>query len=121
MLHHPTLEKLQTLRLAGMYKALTEQMNMPDQVLGEEAKYLKEGEEVDVIVWEDKPLTLDLPPKMTFEVTEAAPGERGDSASNVYKDAVLNNELKVRVPLFVNVGDKVRVDTRDGSYVERVK
>ena len=54
-------------------------------------------------------------------VVEAAPGERGDSASSVYKDAVLENGLKVRVPLFINVGDGVRVDTRDGSYVERVK
>lgn len=98
-----------------------EQINLPERVLGEDARYLIEGGEVDIVVWDEQPLALDLPPKMNFEVAEAAPGEKGDSASNVYKDAVLKNGLKVRVPLFVNPGDRVRVDTRDGSYVERVK
>jgi elongation factor P len=90
-------------------------------VLGDEAKFLKEGEVLDILFWDETPLTVDLPPKMEFVVTEAAPGEKGDSASNVYKDAVLENSLKIRVPLFVNPGDRVRVDTRDGSYIERVK
>lgn len=98
-----------------------EQLEVSREILAEEGMYLKEGETVHLLIWEDKELVLgvDLPPKMTFKVTEAAPGEKGDSASNVYKDAVLENGLKVRVPLFVNEGDMVRVDTRDGSYVER--
>lgn len=100
-----------------------EQIEVTAKVIGEDKVYLKEGEEVHVMFWSDKDeetaLGVDLPPKMTFEVTEAAPGEKGDSASNVYKDAVLENGLKVRVPLFINKGDKVRVDTREGTYVER--
>lgn len=96
-----------------------EQLIITDKVLGDDAAYLKEGETVDVLFWDDKPLTIELPPKMVFTVAEAAPGEKGDSASNVYKDAVLENGLKIRVPLFVNSGDKVRVDTRSGSYLER--
>ena len=94
-------------------------------VIGDDGIYLKEGQEIHVLFYEDgsesgKPLGLELPPKMQFTVSEAAPGEKGDSASNVYKDATLENGLKVRVPLFINTGDTVRVDTRDGSYVERV-
>lgn len=98
-----------------------EQIEVPKETLDDQGVYLKEGELTHLMVWEEQELILgvELPPKMTFEVSEAAPGEKGDSASNVYKDAVLENGLKVRVPLFINPGDKVRVDTRDGSYVER--
>jgi elongation factor P len=97
-----------------------EQMEVGAQVLDVDAAYLKEGEQVGVMFWGDEAIAVDLPSKMVFEVAEAAPGERGDSTSNVYKDAVLENGLKVRVPLFINVTDKVRIDTRDGSYLERV-
>ncbi len=75
------------------------------------------------MVWEhdDKEEILDvsLPATMVFEVAEAAPGEKGNSASNIYKDGVLENGVKVRIPLFVNAGDKIKVNTEDGSYVER--
>jgi len=96
-----------------------EQVGIVKAVLGDDGRYLKEGGQVGVLYWEDEPLTVDLPPKMNFIVAEAAPGEKGDSASNVYKDAVLENGLKIRVPLFINPGDAIRVDTRDGSYIER--
>lgn len=97
-----------------------EQLEVADRVIGESGRYLKEGEEVALRMWEEKVLDVDLPPKMEFEVAEAAPGEKGDSASNVYKEAMLKNGLRVKVPLFVNQGDMVRVDTRTGEYVERV-
>lgn len=96
-----------------------EQVSLSVKVVKEEAVYLREGEEVSVFYWDEMPLTLDLPPKMVFKVKEAAPGEKGDSASNVYKEAVLENGLKVKVPLFVSAGEKVRVDTRTGEYIER--
>lgn len=100
-----------------------EQIEVASEVIAESAPYLIEGNEVHILYWqradEDVVLGVELPPKMEFVITEAAPGERGDSASNVYKDAVLSNGLKVRVPLFVNEGDMVRVDTRTGEYVER--
>lgn len=103
-----------------MNQTTFEQVSLEERVLGDDVLFLKEGGEVDILVWDETPLALDLPAKINFKVTEAAPGERGDSASNVYKDAVLENGLKVRVPLFINAGDTVRIDTRDKSYVERV-
>ena len=96
-----------------------EQVEIAAKVLGDDAKYLKEGENASILYWDDEPLTVDLPAKMVFVVKDAAPGERGDSASNVYKDAELEGGIKIRVPLFINPGDKIRVDTRDGSYIER--
>lgn len=100
------------------------QITVREDVLGEKTAYLKEGEEFWLLYWmdmeeEEEYLDIELPSKMTFTIADAAPGERGDSASNVYKDAVLENGLKVRVPLFVNTGEKIRVSTLDGSYVER--
>jgi len=74
---------------------------------------------VNVLFWDDKPLSLELPPKVTLVVRETDPGVKGNSASNVYKSATLENDLRVRVALFVNKGQKIRVDTRTGEYVEK--
>lgn len=81
--------------------------------------FMKEGENIELKFYQDEPLAIMLPPKVTLSVTDTPPGVRGDSASNVYKDASLENGMKVRVPLFINIGDKVIVDTRDGSYTKR--
>src|SRR3989344_6525101 len=80
--------------------------------------YLKESETFSLSFLEDEPLSLSLSPKMEFKVSETGPSLRGNSTSNIYKDAVLENGLKTRVPLFIKVGDAVRIDTRDGSYSE---
>lgn len=98
-----------------------EQVEVDKKVLGEQTAFLKEGQEVDVLFWEDTPLSVELPPKVTLQVTEAAPGVKGDSATNVYKPATLENNLQIKVPLFVKTGDKVVVDTRTSEYVERAK
>lgn len=82
--------------------------------------YLKEGEEFSLSFLEDEPLSLSLPPKMEFKIEETGPSLRGNSTSNIYKDAILENGLKTKVPLFIKVGDTVRIDTRDGSYSEKV-
>lgn len=82
-------------------------------------EFLKEGESAIVQLHNGKALSLQLPPKVTLKVSDTAPGVKGNSASNVYKDAVLENGMKVRVPLFINTGDSVVVDTRDGSYTKR--
>jgi len=66
-----------------------------------------------------KALALQLPPKVTLKVTDTAPNVKGNSASNVYKDAILENGMNVRVPLFIEKGNSVVVDTRDGSYTKR--
>lgn len=81
--------------------------------------FLVEGDTAIVQMYNGEALSLQLPPKVTLKVTDTAPGVKGNSASNVYKDAVLENGMKVRVPLFINTGDSVVVDTRDGSYTKR--
>ena len=83
------------------------------------SKYLQEGETVSLEFFGDEALDLLLPPKITLEVIDTTPGVKGNSASNVYKDATLANGMTTRVPLFINIGDSVVVDTRDGSYTKR--
>jgi elongation factor P len=81
--------------------------------------YLKEGEIFTVSFLEGEPLSVLLPSKMVFKVIETAPGAKGNSATNVFKDAVLENGLKTKVPLFINIGELIRVDTRSGEYREK--
>lgn len=97
-----------------------EQIEIPMEILEYEIQFVKDGEEVDVLFWDEKPLSIDLAPKVVLEVIECDPGIKGNSASNMYKSAKLENGIEVKVPLFIKIGDQVRVDTRDGSYVERV-
>lgn len=98
-----------------------EQFSLQSAALGEQAKFLRDGLEVSLIVSEGEALGLELPNSLIYEITETGPGEKGNTVSNVYKDAVLDNGLVVKVPMFMKVGDKVKVDTRTGQYVERVK
>ncbi len=96
-----------------------EQVEIPVSIVRTELKFIKEGESVNVLFWDDKPLSVEIPPKVTLEVVETAPGVKGNSATNIYKPAKLENEMSVKVPLFINIGDKIRVDTRTAEYVER--
>src|SRR3989344_9612737 len=95
-----------------------EQLTVPlKQIPGHE--YLIEGNNATLQFYQEEPLGLQLPPKVTIKVTETDPGVKGNSASNVYKDAVLENGVRARVPLFIEEGDSVVIDTRDGSYTKR--
>lgn len=100
-----------------------EQISVSKKVLGDQVNYLKEGEKAWLMIWahddKEEVLDVDLPASMVFTVAEAAPGEKGNSASNMYKDGILENGIKVRIPLFVNAGDKIKISTADGSYIER--
>lgn len=89
----------------------------------ENAGLLKEGTEVDVLYHavNETPLTLEMPQYMILEVTYTEPGVRGDTATNTLKPATVETGAEVRVPLFINVGDKVKVDSKTGAYMERVK
>lgn len=98
-----------------------EQVEISSQVVSSEGVYLQENILVNILFWEDRALWIELPPKMEFTVTETDPGIKGNSAANMYKSAKLDNGMSVRVPLFINEGEKIIVDTRDGSYAERVK
>lgn len=105
-----------------------EQIEISLGVLGDQVSYIKEGENVSVLFWEDPSastgpvaLSVDLPPKVVLKVIETDPGVKGNSTSNIYKPAVLENGLKTKVPLFINAGENIRVDTRTGEYIERAK
>lgn len=97
-----------------------DQIGVPLSIIGNDSAYLKEGENYNISFLGQEALALNLPPKMDFTVAEADPGVRGNTATNIYKDAVLDNGLRVRVPLFVKTGDKVRIDTRTTQYSQKV-
>ena len=97
-----------------------EQIMIPREVLGFCAKFLVENAEVQVTLLEDKPIGVMLPPKLDFEVTETIDdASRGNTTTNVTKDATISTGMKVQVPMFVKTGDRIRISTADGSYVER--
>lgn len=97
-----------------------DQFILDNEAAGENVHYIKEGEDVNVMYYEGKPVSIALPPKVVLEVTESPPGIKGDSASNVTKKVKLETGYEVSVPLFINKGDKVKVNTETGDYVERV-
>lgn len=82
-------------------------------------EYLKEGESFTVSFLDNDPLFVQLPPKMVFNVVETGPAIKGNSATNVFKDATLENGILTKVPLFINIGESIRVDTRTGAYSEK--
>ncbi len=84
-----------------------------------EHMYLKEGESFTVSFLDDQALSVLFPPKMVFKVVETGPGEKGNSATNVFKDATLENGITTKVPLFINTGSSIRIDTRTGQYSEK--
>lgn len=98
-----------------------EQFPLSASVAGDQAKYLKEGLEIILIVSDGEAVGLELPNSLVYEITDTGPGERGNTVSNVFKDATLDNGLIVKVPMFAKVGEKIKVDTRTGQYIERVK
>lgn len=98
-----------------------EQFPITKAVAADQAKYLYEGLEVILLISGEEALGIELPNSLVYEVAETGPEEKGNTVSNVYKEATLNNGLVVKVPMFMKVGEKVKVDTRTGQYVERVK
>lgn len=96
-----------------------DQFSVSKEALGRIADYLLEGTEVTLLSWNQSPINIELPIKMTFEVTETPPGVRGNTVSTGGKMATLETGLKVSVPLFVNAGDKIIINTETGDYVSR--
>jgi len=98
-----------------------EQFTIPVSIMAGQEKYLLDGLEVNIIVAEEEPISIELPNSLQYEITDTPPGEKGNTVSNVFKEATMNNGLIVKVPMFMKVGEKIKVDTRTGDYVERVK
>ena len=103
-----------------MDKDTYEQFPLSPAQLGEAINYLKDGMELEVLMYESEPVGVEMPLNVVLEVTQTDPGFKGDTATGGNKPATLETGLVINVPLFVNTGDRIRVDTRDGSYIERV-
>lgn len=99
-----------------------EQTFLPDSMI-DDARFMKEGMEIDILfhAGNDAPLILELPPQIILEVTYTEPGVRGDTATNATKPATVETGAEIKVPLFINEGDKVKIDSSTGDYLERVK
>ncbi len=97
-----------------------EQIEMNGDLVGEEAKYLKEGLDVVVGLYEERPVSIELPKKVKYKVVEAPPAVRGDSAGgNVTKDITLDNGLHIQAPIFIKEGEEILVNTETGDYSAR--
>jgi len=98
-----------------------DQVGIPAAIFGDTIKYLKDGMEVQVIEHNEKILGAEVPTFVELVIAETDPGFKGDTASGGSKPATLETGAVINVPFFVNVGDRVKVDTRTDSYLERVK
>ncbi|MHB1005194.1 MAG: elongation factor P [Chloroflexota bacterium] len=97
-----------------------DQLALPKDRVGDDAGYLKENTNAEVLMFNDEPLALELPVTVDLRVEQTDPGFKGDTATGGNKPATLETGLRVNVPLFVETGDVIRVDTRTGNYLERV-
>ena len=96
-----------------------EQTSLTARQLGDAVNYMRESDNVDILMHGDAFVDIDLPAAVVLKVTESDPGVKGDTATGATKPAKLETGLMVTVPLFVNEGDRVKVDTRTGKYLER--
>lgn len=105
-----------------MHLETYEQIHVQEELI-DNHNFLLEGQSVEIVVHADTEtiLTVDIPQFVVMEVTYSEPGLRGDTATNTLKRAKVQNGETIMVPLFVNTGDKIKIDTRDKTYVERVK
>ena len=98
-----------------------EQVSLDNSAVGDAVNYLTENMMIEVGFFKGRSIGLSLPNFVVLEVTETAPGEKGNTVTGASKPAVVSTGYSVNVPLFVNEGDQLRIDTRTGEYVERVK
>lgn len=97
-----------------------EQFPVRLDIIGDDVNWLVDGMEVEVVVYEGRPIDITLPNFVELEITQCAPGVKGDTATNTTKPATMSTGATVNVPLFVNEGDWIKVDTRTGQYDSRV-
>ena len=98
-----------------------DQIHLSREALGEGIAYLKEGMNIKIYFDGDEPVFAELPISVEVEVTYTEPGMKGDTATRTLKAATIDTGAQVKVPLFINIGDKIKIDTRTGDYIERSK
>jgi elongation factor P len=98
-----------------------EQVMIPADMLGESAPFLQEGMECQVALFNDGPISIEIPQRVTLEITETEPAIKNQTASSSFKPAVLSNGVRTMVPPHITSGTRIVVDTSDSSYVERAK
>ncbi|WP_346289183.1 elongation factor P [Sphaerothrix gracilis] len=96
-----------------------EEARLSEEQIGDRVKYLKEEMEVSVVRWGDQVLEVELPNSVVLEITETDPGVKGDTATGGTKPATVETGAQVMVPLFISVGEKIKIDTRNDSYLGR--
>lgn len=96
-----------------------EQLHVSEAQTSGKGGYLKDGQEVKVLLYNGNPQDIDIPASVVLKVVETEPGAKGDTVSNVTKPAVVETGITVNVPLFINTGDTIKVDTRSGAYISR--
>ena len=106
-------------QLVFMDMTTYDQMHMDAEATDGKPNYLKDGQECRVLLYNEKPLDIEIPASLVLEVTETEPGAKGDTVSNVTKPATLETGVVIQVPIFVNIGDRVKVDTRTNGYLGR--
>ncbi len=97
-----------------------EQVELTAELLGDTKNYLLPETSADVVFWKGRAITIEIPNHVVLAVSHCEPGIRGDTATNVTKPATLETGATVNVPIFINIGDKLKIDTTTGSYIERV-
>ncbi|MBZ5710316.1 MULTISPECIES: elongation factor P [Nannocystis] len=97
-----------------------EQVALADEIVGDDSAFLLDQISVDVLFYNDRPVGVTLPSHIVMTITECEPGVKGDTATNATKSATVETGHKIQVPLFIREGDKVKIDTRTGAYVERI-
>jgi elongation factor P len=97
-----------------------DQIHVQKEVVGDEVRFLGEGLDCDVTIYNGNPIGLELPPSVVLQIKNSEPGIKGDTASGATKPATLSTGATVNVPLFVKEGEWVKIDTRTGAYLERV-
>ncbi|MBN1144915.1 MAG: elongation factor P [Bacteroidales bacterium] len=98
-----------------------DQIHVPQEIIGDGIKLLKEGTNVKVFFDGEEPVFAELPVSVEMEVTYTEPGMKGDTATRTLKAATIETGAQLKVPLFINIGDRIKIDTRTGDYIERCK
>jgi elongation factor P len=96
-----------------------EQISLSKETVGHYVDFLVENEDVDILHYENRIIGIELPTAVVLEVTHTEPGVKGDTVSGGSKPATLQTGVVIQVPLFINTGDKIKIDTRTGEYIER--